>query len=93
MRISAVGANRSVCEHTVMDTSIESMIVKDDMIVFNAPSNQDPGIAKGLYTLTISIKKQEAFMIFETAISIDTVSKIKKLEEEIENLKCQLRDV
>ena len=90
MKIGAMGANRRVNLHTVMDAKIEKVDISKGEISFNLLSNMDPGIGQGQYVLSFSISKQEAILLFECAMSLDSNEKIKKLEREIAQIKDAL---
>jgi hypothetical protein len=87
MKIEAVGANRRVYKHKVVDIELSEVNVIKKSISFNLLSETDPGIGTGQYMLSFSLTKKEVFLLFDAAMTFEADLKIKKMEKEISELK------
>lgn len=92
MKISAVGARRSVYEHEVADEEIENVaITSKGNIRVKIQSEQDPGIGTGLFDLTMTFSKQEVVKMYEKAIVSDQEVKLRATEKRIRLLERKLK--
>jgi hypothetical protein len=93
MIITAQPARRAGYLHTIVDKTIGEVRVDSGGIKFTVLSKSDPGISSGLYNLVVQITKEEAFKLFEAAVSVESSIKFSELQEEITVLKEQLSNL
>ncbi len=82
MRILADGARRRSTTHEVANEKIEEvMVTPQGEIKFFLRTYEDPGIAKGLYDLTIHLSKDEVIKLYNKAILADHEVKLRELRD------------